>query len=45
MIMHDTTVCLQQLSPAIDGFLSINSNWKKYAQFLNNNGLTILKRI
>lgn len=45
IIMHDTTLCAQQLLPAIDGFLNKNSNWKKHAQFINNNGLTILKNI
>jgi hypothetical protein len=32
------------LKPAIDEFLDKNSEWKVLARYINNNGLTILKR-
>jgi len=36
---------LKGLLPAIDEFLSANTNWIMDKQYKNNNGLTILKRI
>ena len=36
---------LKGLLPAIDEFLSANTNWIMEKQYKNNNGLTILKRI
>lgn len=36
---------LKGLLPAIDEFLTANTNWILHKQFKNNNGLTILKRI
>lgn len=33
------------LKPAIKEFLNTNKNWYLYAEYTNNNGLTILKRI
>jgi hypothetical protein len=45
IILHDTYSCRFQLGPAINVFLAINSNWKIHQTFINNNGLTILKRI
>jgi hypothetical protein len=36
---------LKGIIPAIDEFLSANTNWTMEKQYKNNNGLTILKRI
>jgi len=36
---------LKGIMPAIDEFLSANTNWTMEKQYKNNNGLTILKRI
>ena len=36
---------LKGIMPAIDEFLSANTNWIMEKQYKNNNGLTILKRI
>jgi len=36
---------LKGIIPAIDEFLSANTNWVMEKQYKNNNGLTILKRI
>jgi hypothetical protein len=36
---------LQGLKPAIDAFLSTNLNWKIDRHYINNNGLTILKKM
>jgi hypothetical protein len=36
---------LKGLLPAIEEFLNANTNWKMDIQYINNNGLTILKRI
>ena len=36
---------LKGLLPAIDEFLIANTNWIMHAQYKNNNGLTILKRL
>ena len=36
---------LKGLLPAIDEFLTANTNWILHKQFKNNNGLTILKKV
>lgn len=46
IIFHDTTTFAHELWPAIEQFVSKNSNvWRIHEKYENNNGLTILKRI
>lgn len=41
---HDTTTYADALIPAINEFLKANSRWFVLAQYLNNNGLTVISR-
>jgi len=42
---HDTTTYGEALIPAIEEFLSVNREWYVLAQYLNNNGLTVISRL
>ena len=44
LVFHDTTTFADALLPAIDEFLKENTKWYVLAQYLNNNGLTILSK-
>ena len=44
IVFHDTTVYGKGLIPAIEEFMSINREWVVLAQYLNNNGLTVISR-
>ncbi len=42
LVFHDTTTYDEALTPAIVEFLKDHKDWKLLAQYLNNNGLTVL---
>lgn len=45
IVLHDTTTYGKELIPAIHEFLSKNTEWYLLAQYLNNNGLTVLTKL